>query len=255
MSRNATALIALGALGAFLGLAVVLTPGEPTVDTRAVAEEAVVAARRAPAPDVIADGVARVLPPGGRAVVVRPARGNEPSSRGGTDRVAVVVGDVDRAAVSLLVSAGGAVGVGASPDGWWAAVAVPAEARPPVGAALGLLVGAVLLGAAANEAPRRGARADVLVRGLTDLVPRLPAELAGRVEDALAAAGVRPVVPDGRPVDPVRHRVVGVEPTDDAELVGTVARTVRPGYAEGGRLLVPPLVVRYVLLTGIDHSG
>ncbi|CAL9390501.1 hypothetical protein SUDANB95_01241 [Actinosynnema sp. ALI-1.44] len=253
MNRTAIALVALGALITFPALALVLAPGAPAVDVREVAVGAVESARRSADPVGIADEVAAVLPAGARAVVVRPARGNEPPSRTATPRVAVLVGAVDQAAVGLLVAGGGMVGAHATPDGWWASVAVPATVPPPTLPALALLVGAVLLGAAATgvnrgrAAPPPAARQkDVLVRGLTDLMPKLPEGVAWQAENLLAAAGVRVVVPDGRPVDPSRHHVVATEPTDDEDAVDTVARTVRPGYADGERIVVCPSVVAYV---------
>ncbi|MBB5959226.1 hypothetical protein FHS29_005846 [Saccharothrix tamanrassetensis] len=241
----------MGALATFTALGIVLAPGAPSVDTHALAAHALNVARQAE-PASIADAVARELPTGGRAVVVRPARANEPSSRSGTSQVAVLVGEVDQAAVSLLVSTTGVVGAHATPDGWWTSIAVPALVPPPVGAALALLIGAVLLGAAATEVPRRRAppiptrQKDVLVRGLSDLMPKLPEGVAWQAENLLTAAGIRLVVPDGEPVDPRGHLVIGTEPTEDDDLVDTVARTVRPGYADGSRIVVHPSVVMYV---------
>ncbi|WP_158851714.1 hypothetical protein [Saccharothrix deserti] len=257
--------VVLAALGAYLALGATLAPATPSVDARAIAGAALSTAQAAQADQtdqtdgiVIADEVGRVLPEGTRAVVVRPGRANEVPSREGTHRVAVVVGEVDRAAVSLLVAEGGVVGSSATPDGWWAAVSVPASVSAPVVPALALLVAAVLLGAAAaevsrtrsppvrrNERHERHERHDVLVRGLTDLLPRLPEDVACQAYDVLAAGGVRVVVPDGHPLD-ARHHVVGTEVTDDPELVDTVARTVRPGYADGHRVVVRPEVVAYV---------
>ncbi len=245
-STVAGALVAVGALWMFTALAAVLAPGTPDVDPRAVAARVLAPAREAEAGG-IAERVDQALPAGGRAVVVRPGRANEPSSRSGNTHVAVLVGEADRAALSLLVSNGGVVGSDATPDGWWASVAVPATVPAPVGPVLALLVGAVLLGAAAAEVPRRPATGrDVLVRGLVDLVPQLPGSLAWQTENLLVSAGVRPVVPDGRPYDPHRHHAVGTEPTTDEALVDTVARTVRPGYADGARIVVRPSVVVYV---------
>ncbi|MFI9814725.1 nucleotide exchange factor GrpE [Saccharothrix variisporea] len=252
MYRVAIALVVLGALITFTSLALVLSPGAPDVDVRAVAVRALDSARRATDSVAVADEVAGVLPPGARAVVVRPAHDNEQPSRTATPRVAVLVGDVDQAAVGLLVASGGMVGAHATPDGWWASVAVPATVPPPTLPALALLVGAVLLGAAATgvnrtkAAPPSSRQKDVLVRGLTDLMPKLPEGVAWQAENLLAAAGVRLVVPDGRPVDPRRHHVVGTEPTDDEDAVDTVARTVRPGYADGERMVVCPSVIAYV---------
>ncbi|MEV0679638.1 hypothetical protein AB0I60_24240 [Actinosynnema sp. NPDC050436] len=244
----AAALVVTGALGTFCALTALLAPGTPTADAEAVADRVLGTARRSDDPAAIAQRVADALPAGSRAVVVRPARANEPSSRTGTPEVAVLVGEADLAAASLLVSNGGVVGAHATPDGWWAAVAVPATVRPPVGAALGLVVGAALLGAAAAELPRPrpGARdRDVLARGLSALAADVPG-LAREADHLLVAAGLRRLVPDGRSVDRLRHHVVGTERTRDGDLVDTVARTVRPGYADGTRTVVRPRVVAYV---------
>lgn len=172
MNRTAIALVVLGALITFPALALVLAPGAPAVDVRDVAVSAVDSARRAADPVGIADEVAAVLPPGARA------------------------------AVGLLVAGGGMVGAHATPDGWWASVAVP-TVPPPTLPALALLVGAVLLGAAATAS---------------------------------------------------RHHVVATEPTDDEDAVDTVARTVRPGYADGERIVVCPAVVAYVREQGYFTS-
>ncbi|MGM1062469.1 hypothetical protein [Saccharothrix sp. Mg75] len=247
--------VVLAALGAFAALGVLLAPGPPSTDARALAGTALVAARDTPQPgadpDAVADAVSRVLPEGTRAVVVRPGRANEAPTRSGTHRVAVVVGEVDRAAVALLVANGGVVGSATTPDGWWAAVSAPASVAAPVGPALALLVAAALLGAAAGEVSRTRPAAparqgDVLVRGVVGLLPHVSEEAAWRARDVLAASGVRPVVPDGRAVDARRHRVVSTEVTDDPRRVGTVARTLWPGYAEGERVVVPAEVVAYV---------
>lgn len=250
-NRIAAALVVTAALGTFCALAALLAPGTPTEDPEALAVAVLDTARRVtdPAAAAIAEQVGGALPAGARAVVVRPARANEPSSRGGTPHVAVVVGQTDQAAVSLLVSNGGVVGSHATADGWWTSVAVPASVRPPAGAALGLLVAAALLGAAAAELPRPRpvvVERDALVRGLADLAADLPDGPARAAEGLLVASGLRPLIPDGRLVDHLRHHVVGTEPTAEDDLVDTVAHTVRPGYADGGRIVVHPCVVVFV---------
>jgi molecular chaperone GrpE (heat shock protein) len=94
--------------------------------------------------------------------------------------------------------------------------------------------------------PDRTAERDALARAVAELVPQLPDALAWQATNALASGGVRPVVPDGRPLDPAAHHVVGTEASPDPARADTIARTVRPGYAaEDGRLLVHPKVVVY----------
>ncbi|MEU5693834.1 hypothetical protein [Actinosynnema sp. NPDC020468] len=140
-------ILAVSALGTFSALATVLVPAP--VDARLTATRALAAARGSGG--AIADDVAPRLPEGARAVVLVPGPG---ATRAGTQQVAVLSGDVDQAAAVLLVSSGGVVASDASTDGWWVAVSVPAP-EPPFGAAFGLLVCAVLLGAIAAEVPRR----------------------------------------------------------------------------------------------------
>lgn len=88
---------------------------------------------------------------------------------------------------------------------------------------------------------------DALVLGLVDLLPQLPDGLVWQAENALKKVGVRPVVADGEVVDPSRHHVVGTETPADAAQVNTVARTIRPGYADGDRLVAHPKVVVYAV--------
>ncbi|QFZ22219.1 hypothetical protein [Saccharothrix syringae] len=250
--RNAIAcaLVVSTALGAFLALRAVLVPPVPVDDARAVAAAVLTAARGADAGGVVG-AVDRVLPGEARAVVVRPARPGEPPARPGRPpgreadhRVVVVVGDLDRAAVASLAADGGVIGSATTPDGWWAAVSVPAAGPARVGPALALLVAAALLGAAATEVPHRTTRRrEALVRGLAGVVADLPEDVAARVREVLA---VRAVVPDGLPVDDRHHHVVATEATGDPALVDTVARTLRPGCADGHRLVVRPEVVVYV---------
>lgn len=102
----------------------------------------------------------------------------------------------------------------------------------------------------ARPDPRVGPLLDqraALVRGLVDLLPQLPDGLVWQAENTLKQVGVRQVVPDGEVVDPLRHHVVGTEPPADATQVNTVARTIRPGYADGERLVIHPKVVVYTM--------
>lgn len=249
--RNAVAhvLVCAGALAAFFGLWGVLSPPPPEVAARGAAGRALAAAREAPTLDAVAGRVADQLPEDAHAVVVLPVAPHRPPARAGSARVCVLVGELDSSSVRVLASAGGVVGSAATPDGWLAAVSAPVPAEAPLGPALSLLLGAAVLGAAAAELPRRrrtvaARQRDALVRGLSEQLPQLPDRTAWRLRAVLAASGVRVVEPDGGdPVDPVAHHVVGTEPTDDAALVDTVAWTVRPGFADGDRVVVPPAVV------------
>ncbi|MGI8332378.1 nucleotide exchange factor GrpE [Actinomadura scrupuli] len=66
-----------------------------------------------------------------------------------------------------------------------------------------------------------------------------------QVTDALAAAGVTTVAPDGEPFDPERHVPVLAEPTEDAKLHQTVAATGTVGYLDGKTWLRRPEVSVY----------
>jgi hypothetical protein len=88
---------------------------------------------------------------------------------------------------------------------------------------------------------------DDLVRGLGELGNQLPDGLGWQVTNLVEAAGLRIVTPDGEPFDPAVHHAVGTEPAPDRNQAETVARTVRPGYADEDRVLVPARVVVYAL--------
>lgn len=93
---------------------------------------------------------------------------------------------------------------------------------------------------------RRDARQrTTLARSLAELVPSMPDALVWQAEKALAEVGVRTVAPDGEPFDPDRHHVVGTEPVPPGGRENTIARTVRPGYADDKDILVYPKVVVY----------
>jgi molecular chaperone GrpE (heat shock protein) len=78
----------------------------------------------------------------------------------------------------------------------------------------------------------------------------MPDALVWQAEKALADAGVRTIVPDGEPFDPALHHVVGTEPIPRGGRENTIARTVRPGYADDKDILVYPKVVVYADDTG-----
>ena len=84
-----------------------------------------------------------------------------------------------------------------------------------------------------------------LARSLAELLPSMPDALVWQAEKALADVGVRPVVADGELFDPAAHDAIGVEPVPRGKKQNTVARTVRPGYADDERILVYPKVVVY----------
>jgi hypothetical protein len=117
--------------------------------------------------------------------------------------------------------------------------AVPAPSVSPPA------VPAPSVGEAELRAIRR--QRDDLVRGLGDLGPRLPEGFDWQVDNLMESAGLRVVTPDGEPFDPTVHHAVGTEPAPERDRAETVARTVRPGYADGERVLVPARVVVYAL--------
>lgn len=84
-----------------------------------------------------------------------------------------------------------------------------------------------------------------LARSVAELVPSLPDALVWRAEQALADVGVRSVVPDGQLFDAQAHHVVGTEPVPRGGRENTIARTIRPGYADGETILVYPKVIVY----------
>lgn len=66
-----------------------------------------------------------------------------------------------------------------------------------------------------------------------------------RLTTGLAAIGVIVERPDGAAFDPARHEVGGVQTTDDAALVDTVAETEVVGFTDRGTVLREPIVVVY----------
>ena len=81
--------------------------------------------------------------------------------------------------------------------------------------------------------------------GIADAVRDGDDSLWRQVTDALAAAGVTTVAPDGEPFDPERHVPVLAEPTEDAKLHQTVAATGTVGYLDGKTWLRRPEVAVY----------
>jgi len=236
------------ALLAFIAV-MLLAPGKP--DTRRMAAEALAAAVKTG--DAVA--VAAVVPSGARAVVVLPLRdgGRATGASTADGAVALYRGDVDvRLLLDQLSATADVTASVATPDGAWAAVAAPADSPLPAAfagaglAAVALVAGARMFGRAPAPAPAADAgHRELLILRLAELMPQLPEGLAWQAANALAAAGVRPVSPDGAPFDPRAHQAVGTEPAPDTGRVDTVARTVRPGYSDGARVVVYPKVVVY----------
>lgn len=238
---------------AIFGAVLALAPGASS--PHAVATEAIEAAHDG------VDRVSGVLPDGGAALVALPAGTFEVTA--GTEPRPVAA-----AVLRWLPRQTGATAVVRGADGSWVAVAVPEDGSAvpaALVAALVAIVGVIAMSllfhlfhrpsvvlhppppALPPPLPRQDNREEraVLIRGLVNLLPQLPDGLVWQVEKALSAAGVRPVVADGERVDPQRHHVVGTEAPVDAARVNTVARTIRPGYADGDRLLIHPKVVVY----------
>ncbi|WP_170309076.1 nucleotide exchange factor GrpE [Pseudonocardia hierapolitana] len=92
----------------------------------------------------------------------------------------------------------------------------------------------------------RLAQRDKAVRELAELVGRLPPEYAWQAANVLRSAGVQQILADGKAFDPEIHSAVGTEPTSEAALHDVVARTVKPGWADRERVVVPARVVVYV---------
>jgi GrpE len=90
-----------------------------------------------------------------------------------------------------------------------------------------------------------------LARGLAELLPSMPEAVAWQAGKALADVGVRPVIPDGEVFDAKVHHAVGTEPVPPGGQENTIARTVRPGYADDQHILVYPKVVVYA----VDQDG
>ncbi|MEA5361530.1 nucleotide exchange factor GrpE [Amycolatopsis sp., V23-08] len=252
MTPHRLTLAAAAVAAALLAFIVVmlLEPAKP--DTRRTAAEALAAAVKTGD----AGAVAAVLPSGARAVVVLPPQESGLATGASTadGAVALYRGDVDvRPLLDRLSAAADSTASVATPDGAWAAVATEADSPLPAAfagaglAAVALVAGARVFGRAPTARPAAAdpGHRELLILRLAELMPQLPEGLAWQAANALAAAGVRPVSPDGAPFDPRAHQAVGTEPAPDTGRVDTVARTVRPGYSDGARVVVYPKVVVY----------
>jgi hypothetical protein len=69
--------------------------------------------------------------------------------------------------------------------------------------------------------------------------------VATQLERGLAEVGILAVRPDGQRFDPAHHEAAGTVPTDDPELVGTIAETEAVGFVDHGRVLRAPVVLVY----------
>ncbi|MFD2093078.1 nucleotide exchange factor GrpE [Blastococcus deserti] len=85
-----------------------------------------------------------------------------------------------------------------------------------------------------------------LLGALVELLDAVPTEsLRYRVQRALSEAGVAEFRPDGDVFDPERHHAMDVEWTDDPRRESRVARTLRPGLADGGGVVRAAEVLVY----------
>ncbi len=146
------------------------------------------------------------------------------------------------AALSRRKSSPAAATPGRAPAGPTPAPAGPSPtpAPAPAPAAGGPAIGP----APARDADRIRQQRVALVEGLIALRDKLPsAALGDEAAQALAAAGIHEVRPEGVPFDPAHHRAVHQVPTDDPARHNTVASVERPGYSDGTSLIRPPEVV------------
>jgi hypothetical protein len=80
----------------------------------------------------------------------------------------------------------------------------------------------------------------VKVRGLLE-----DQVLSDLLDDALRRGGVQVVNPVGSRVDARQHRTVGTQPAAGPEQDGVIARTLRPGFIDTGRVVGTADVVVY----------
>lgn len=119
----------------------------------------------------------------------------------------------------------------------------------PAGPSTGPSTPAPAAGPAIGPAPSRDAdqvrqQRVALVEALIALRDKLPsAALGDEAAQALAAAGIHEVRPEGVPFDPAHHRAVHQVPTDDPAQHGTITSVERPGYSDGTSTIRQPEVV------------
>ncbi|QYN38299.1 nucleotide exchange factor GrpE [Pseudonocardia sp. DSM 110487] len=100
-------------------------------------------------------------------------------------------------------------------------------------------------GPACAPDPRLAER-ETAIRELAELVGRLPPEFEWQAANVLRSAGADQILADGNRFDPAVHFAVGTESAPDPTLHDVVARTIKPGWADRGRVVVPARVVVYV---------
>jgi GrpE len=121
----------------------------------------------------------------------------------------------------------------------------------PMPAAADRLAGSLPLGtepvagSELRQLRRSAEQKTALARSVAELMPSLPDALVWRAEQALADVDVRQVIPDGQPFDANAHHAVGTEPVPRGGRENIIARTIRPGYADGENILVYPKVIVY----------
>jgi hypothetical protein len=250
----------------------------PTASWRELAatvRDAAVKVEHASDPRAAVKAINEVVPPG-RTAIVDPANsaaledGRTPEVPG---RGVVIVADGVQARLSQLAILDQPVAMAHEGGGgtWVAVTAAPASSRPSVVAAVVTVVTAlatalaVLLhrlsrrpeavaaeGLAHEPGPdpqvaELQAQRQRMVSEMAGLVAALPPEFEWQAERVLTAAGLQPIDADGAAFDARSHYAVGTEPTPDAGLGDTVARTLQRGWADGDRVIVPARVVVYVV--------
>jgi hypothetical protein len=86
----------------------------------------------------------------------------------------------------------------------------------------------------------------VIAGELVDLLEAVPSDsLRYRIRRVLSNAGIVEYGADGEVFDPERHNVVDIESTDDPTRESRIARTVRPGFSDGARVIRPAEVLVY----------
>jgi GrpE len=200
---------------------------------------------------VAATAVALLWRPGRRGSTGVPA---DNPARGNGQRPAVPDAVPVHAGAGLPTGAGGRPpvppGVVARPQAPPGPRGLPVVPAPGAGGPTAGPTGAVASLDTAPPDPQLSAlrtQRTTLIRGLADLAAKLPAEYGWQAANVLDAAGARRIVPDGDAFDPARHHAVDTEPPPDARLDDTVARTLRPGWADGSQVVVPARVVVYAL--------